>query len=99
MLKRGGKRLQEERRGCSCGILLLFRGECSGESCSGGIQSSAERGISRRANGLVLLRRYSKYAEHLRKPFFFALAVFYSHRAPRGCSAQREILLLEEIQG
>jgi hypothetical protein len=39
-----------------------------------------------------------KYAEHLRKLFFFALAVFYSHRAPCGCSALREILLLEEIQ-
>jgi hypothetical protein len=30
---------------------------------------------------------------------FFAPAVFYSRRAPRGCSALREILLLEEIHG
>jgi hypothetical protein len=30
---------------------------------------------------------------------FFAPAVFYSRRAPHGCSALREILLLEEIQG
>jgi hypothetical protein len=29
---------------------------------------------------------------------FFAPAVFYSRRAPRGCSARREIFLLEEIQ-
>jgi hypothetical protein len=33
-----------------------------------------------------LLGRYSKYAEHLRKPFFVALVVFYSHRAPCGCN-------------
>jgi hypothetical protein len=31
------------------------------------------------------------------KNVFFAPAVFYSSRAPCGCSALREILLLEEI--
>jgi hypothetical protein len=45
-----------------------------------------------------LLRRFSKYAEHLGN-WFFAPAVFYSRRAPRGCSALREILFLQEIQG
>jgi hypothetical protein len=30
---------------------------------------------------------------------FITPAVFYSHIAQRGCSALREILLLEEIQG
>jgi hypothetical protein len=34
-------------------VLLLFGGGCSGESCSGGILISAEKGISRRANCLV----------------------------------------------
>jgi hypothetical protein len=33
-----------------------------------------------------LLRRYLKYAAHLRKPAFFSPAVFYSRRAPRGCN-------------
>jgi hypothetical protein len=42
---------------------------------------------------------YSKYAEHLRKLFFFAPGVFYSHRASHECSVLREILLLEEIHG
>jgi hypothetical protein len=56
--------------GSSCGILMLVRGGCSGESCSGVIRNSAEKGISWWANCQVLLRRYSKYAEHLRKPVF-----------------------------
>jgi hypothetical protein len=63
LLQRGGKRPQEERRSCFCRI-LLFGGGFSVESCSGGIWSSAERGISRRANSLVLLRRFSIHAEH-----------------------------------
>jgi hypothetical protein len=53
LLQRGGKRPQEERRGCSCGVLLLFGGGCLGENYSGGIQISAERGISQIANCLV----------------------------------------------
>jgi hypothetical protein len=36
-----------------CGVLSLFGGGCSGEHCSGGIQISAERRISWRANCLV----------------------------------------------
>jgi hypothetical protein len=81
LLQSGGKRPQEEKRGCSGGVLLLFGGGYSRESC-GDIWISVEKGISRRANYLV-----------------FAPAVFYSSRAPHGCSALREILLLEEIQG
>jgi hypothetical protein len=73
---------------------------CSGESCSGGIRISAEKGISRIANCLVFapavfeIRRAPQETS-----FFLAPAVFYSRRAPRGCSALLEILLLEEIQG
>jgi hypothetical protein len=95
LLQRGGNRPQEEKRGSSCGILLLFGGGCSGENCSGDIRISVERGISRRANCLVfapavfkirrapgfLLRRYSIHTEH---PMGVLL-----------CG----ILLLEEIQG
>jgi hypothetical protein len=46
-----------------------------------------------------LLRRYSKYAEHLRKPVFLLWG--YSIRAEHhvGVTALQEILLLEEIQG
>jgi hypothetical protein len=87
LLQRGGKRPQEERRGCSCGVLLLFGGGCSGESCSSSILIAAEKGISRRANCLVfalavfIIRRASQETV-----FFFTPAVFYSHRAPRGCN-------------
>jgi hypothetical protein len=86
LLQRGDKRPQEERRGCSCGVLLLFGGGCSGENCSGSILISAER-LEFHGEKTVwfLLRWYSKYAEHLRKRFFFAVAVFYSRRA--FCSA------------
>jgi hypothetical protein len=45
------------------------------------------------------LSRFGPAVKLLRKLVFFAPAVFYSRRAPRGCSALREILLLEEIQG
>jgi hypothetical protein len=46
-----------------------------------------------------LLRRYSKYAEHLRKPFFLLrrYSIHVEHHV--GVTALREILLLEEIQG
>jgi hypothetical protein len=88
---------------------------CSGESCSGGVQISAERRISRRATCLVLVPLvFNRYAEHLRKPFFCSGGILETRRAPRGCwsagvlrilfparviTALREILLLEEIQG
>jgi hypothetical protein len=38
-----------------------------------------------------------KYAEHLKKPVFVAPAVFYSRRAPRGCSALQKILPLSRL--
>jgi hypothetical protein len=45
---------------------------CFGESCSGGVLISAERGISQRATCLVFaLVVFNRYAEHLRKPVFF----------------------------
>jgi hypothetical protein len=86
--QRGGKRPQEERRGCSGGILLLSGEGRSGGSCYGGIRISAEKGISQRANCLVLLRWYSKYAEHLRKPFFFTGGILLTQSTTRlFCSA------------
>jgi hypothetical protein len=76
--KLGGKRSQEERRGCSCGVALwrrMYRGELLMW------YSDFQRGISQRANCLVfasavfeirrasqetvfLLQRYSIHAEH-----------------------------------
>jgi hypothetical protein len=44
---------------------------CSGESCSGGVQISADRGISQKATCLVFsLAVLNWYTEHLRKLFF-----------------------------
>jgi hypothetical protein len=50
---------------------------CSGESCSAGVRNSAKKGFFRRATCLVFaLGVFNRYAEHLRKPGFFAPAVF-----------------------
>jgi hypothetical protein len=91
LLQRGGKRPQEERRGCSGGVLLLFGGGCSGESCSGSMRNSAEKGIPQRASCLVFAPAVFKIRRAPQETGFFAPAVFYSPRAPHGCSALREI--------
>jgi hypothetical protein len=70
LLQRGSKRPQEKRRGCSCGVLLLFGGGCSGKNCSGVIGFPQRGEFPGEQTVWVLLRRYSKYALHLRNRLF-----------------------------
>jgi hypothetical protein len=94
LLQRGGKRLHEERTGCYGGVLLLFGGGCSRERDAPAVFGFPQRReFPGEQTVWCLLRQYSKYADHFRKPVFFGPAAFYSSRTPR------EILLLEEIQG
>jgi hypothetical protein len=78
---------------------MLVGGGCSAESCSGVIRNSAEKGISRGANCQVFAPAVFEIRRALKEIGFFAPAVIYSRRALHGCSALREILLQEEIQG
>jgi hypothetical protein len=71
LLQRGGERPQEERRGSSCGVQLLFGGGCSGENCSDSIQISTERGASRRAHCLVIAPAIFEIRRAPQEPGFF----------------------------
>jgi hypothetical protein len=57
---------------------MLVGGGCSGESCSGGIQNSAEKGISPRANCQVFAPAVFEIHRAQQETVFFAPAVFYS---------------------
>jgi hypothetical protein len=59
---------------------------CFGQSGSGGVRISGDRGISRRANCLVFaLAVFNRYADHHRKPVYCSGGVLETLRAPRGC--------------
>jgi hypothetical protein len=50
---------------------------CFGESCFSVVRISTERGNSQRATYLIFaLGVFNRYAEHFRKPVFFAAVVF-----------------------
>jgi hypothetical protein len=84
------RRRGEVAPGSFCGVLLLFGGGCSGESCSEGIQIFAEKGISQRANCLVFALAVFEIRRAPQETSFFAPAVFFSRRAPRGCNCSAE---------
>jgi hypothetical protein len=104
LLQRGGKRPQEERRGCFDGqhnkmrLLLrsstaLWRRVFQGKIVWRYLDFRREGNFSEsKLSGLC-----SGSIRNMQSTLgnrFFALAVFYSCRAPRGCSALRDILLL-----
>jgi hypothetical protein len=61
---------------------MLVGGGCSGESYSGGIRNSAEKGIFQRANCQVFALEVFEIRRALQETGFFAPEVFYSRRAP-----------------
>jgi hypothetical protein len=92
-------RWTEQQFGPFRGVLLLFGGGCSGESCSSSIRISAEKRISQRANCLVFapavfeIRRAPKETVFLLRRY----SIHAEHHG--GVTALWEILLLEKIQG
>jgi hypothetical protein len=94
LLQHGGKRPQEERRGCSdrqrYKMRLLLRNSNAHwrrvfrRELLRWIRNSAEKGISRRANCQVFAPAVFEIRRAPQETGFFAPAVFYSRRAPCG---------------
>jgi hypothetical protein len=58
---------------------MLVGGGCFGESCSGGIWNSAEKGISGRANCQVFALPVFEIHKALQKTVFFWLRQYFIH--------------------
>jgi hypothetical protein len=98
-LQHGGKRPQVERRGCSSGILLLFGGGVFRGDLLRQYSEFRREGNFPESKGPGFARAVFEIRRAPQDTGFFAPAVFYSRTGPGGCSALREILILEEIQG
>jgi hypothetical protein len=96
--QRGGKRPQEERRGCSQFYCSLEEG-VPGENCSSSIQISAVGRNSQRASCLVFAPAVFETRRAPQETGFCCSGGILFTQSTHGCPALREILLIEEIQG